>query len=114
MSIPPKSALAWFACGILVVPNPTTAGDASVSRAPYIQMASPDAATVVWRTQGAIRPVVRYGASPDELDQRTLKGAITVRVSPDRTDSAEPRLHSAPVGTFQYEARLSGLTPATQ
>lgn len=86
---------------------------AALSRPPYVQMASPDAVTVVWRTRGASRPVVRFGEAPDRLDREASGDAVTVRVSPDHPDPALPRLHSAPPGTFQYEARLTGLAAAT-
>ena len=40
-----------------------------LSRAPYLQLSTPESMTVVWRTAGAIRPVVRFGLTPDRLDQ---------------------------------------------
>jgi hypothetical protein len=98
------------------------------SRAPYLQFASPTLMHVVWRTEGPIRPVVRYGPEPGRLTHRTRAGDIETRAALGADDASVParwvplrtrehlqlpRLHSAPVGTFQYEARLQDLEPAT-
>lgn len=84
---------------------------------------------VVWRTEGPIEPVVRYGIERDDLNERVRGGSILARASLG-TNGQEmlprwkalrtsgnlglPKLHSAPIGTFQYEARLSGLKPDTR
>ncbi len=83
---------------------------------------------VVWRTVGPIEPVVRYGKELGNLDQEVRVASIDVRFSPGAKDQkiaprwealrtpenlALPKLHSAPVGTFQYEARLKDLEPDT-
>ena len=96
------------------------------ARLPYVQASSPDRIHVLWRTDGPIRPVVRWGSRPDRLDRVVSPEAIVVRASlgtqgqsvPTRWQSlrtpenlALPKLHSAPVGTFQYEARIDGLDP---
>ena len=81
---------------------------------------------IVWRTEGPIDPVVRYGKEQGTLDKEA-RGAV-VRASlggngtpvlprwePLRTPAnlALPKLHSAPVGTFQYEVKLKDLETET-
>ena len=97
-------------------------------RAPYLQFASPTRMHVVWRTEGTVDAVVRYGKELGKLDREVRGGAIEVRFSPGAKDQpiparweplrtpanlALPRLHSAPVGTFQYEADIRDLEPET-
>lgn len=113
-----------FALGAGAV-NPT----AGFSRAPYVQMATPNSITVVWRTEGPVVPVVRFGKSPNQLDQQAGGPALVTRAALGTNGQAIlpkwtalrtrgnlklPRLHSAPVGTFQYEVKLTGLTPDTR
>ncbi len=97
------------------------------ARAPYVQLATPHSIAVVWRTDGPITPVVRFGRTVEQLDQKVTSASIVTRVSLT-TNKAElkvlqekqpelfrlPKLHSAPAGLFQYEARLTGLEPNTQ
>jgi acid phosphatase type 7 len=100
---------------------------APFSRAPYLQFASPSLMHVVWRTVGPIEPVVRFGKEPGKLDKVAQSvatsaslGAKGKPVPPQwealRTPAnlALPKLHSAPVGTFQYEAKIAGLEPETR
>ena len=76
---------------------------------------------VVWRTAGPIAPMVRFGTELNALTATVPPEAIVRRASlgtaaqilPPRWASLRtpenlklPKLHSAPVGTFQYEARL--------
>ncbi len=83
---------------------------------------------VAWRTEGPVEPVVRFGKDLANLDKEVRGAGIVVRASlgtkgqpiparwePLRTaeNLALPKLHSAPVGTFQYEARLKDLEPET-
>src|SRR5687768_1875976 len=88
-------------------------GAATVSRAPYVQMATPDSAVVVWRTASDSKPAVRYGKSPEALDQKVEAGeSIVVRVpGPSDEPATLPRLTGAREGTRQYEARITGLEP---
>jgi hypothetical protein len=90
-------------------------GAATVSRAPYVQMATPDSAVVVWRTASDSKPAVRYGKSPESLDEKVEAGeSITVRVpGPSDEPATLPRLTGAREGTRQYEARITGLEPNT-
>jgi hypothetical protein len=92
----------------------------NVVRGPYVQLATPRSIFVVWRTHGPINPVVRFGVAPERFDRRVGREATIVRVAlstnvndPLRTTENRmlPKLHSAASGTFQYEARLTGLTP---
>jgi acid phosphatase type 7 len=102
---------------------------APFSRSPYLQFASPSLMHVVWRTEGPIEPVVRFGKDAKNLDQEVRGAGIVVRASlgakgqtiPPRWEAlrtpanlALPKLHSAPVGTFQYEAKLKDLETDTK
>jgi acid phosphatase type 7 len=126
---------AALAAALFCLPE-TRAQDRPVfARAPYLQMATTNSIYVVWRTEGPITPVVRYGKSPDRLTSELSYVSpdsgtgIVVRVSlgdkkkpvPSRWQQFRTeenlqlrQLHSAPVGTFQYEARLMGLEPNTR
>jgi acid phosphatase type 7 len=99
------------------------------ARAPYLQFATTNSIHVVWRTQGPIVPVVRFGEKLDSLEQAVPPAQIVVRAAlgnetqtvPARWEGLRteqnlklPPLHSAPVGTFQYEAKLTGLHPSTR
>ena len=98
------------------------------SRAPYLQFASPTLMHVVWRTEGPIDPVVRYGKDRTSLDKEVRGAGVIARaslgakgqpVAPKwealRTpaNALLPKLHSAPVGTFQYEVTIKDLEPET-
>jgi hypothetical protein len=98
-----------------------------LARGPYLQFATTNSIHVVWRTEGPSLPVVRFGKQLNALNQRSEEvvtrvslGAegsqISPRWAPLRTKEnlALPKLHSAPIGTFQYEARLTGLEPNTR
>ncbi len=72
---------------------------------------------MVWRSDVATHPVVRYGKSWQNLDQSETKG-LALKVS-GGVEVADPRLryarlHSAPDGTRQYEMRVTGLEPDTR
>lgn len=88
-----------------------------IARGPYLQLATPNSIFVVWRTETDIQPVVRFGLSPAKLD-RQVKGAdIITRYGTTNRVLPGPRigrLHSAPNGTWQFEARIAGLRPDTQ
>ena len=96
-------------------------------RAPYVQFATPTSIVVVWRTVGPVQPVVRFGKTVAKLDQTSTENNIVTRVALTtnkvelaKLDEANPellrlpRLHSAAVGLYQYEVRLTGLTPDTR
>lgn len=98
------------------------------ARAPYLQFASPNLMHVLWRTWGPITPVVRFGTNLNSLTDTVPVQSIVTRASLGKdsqsisgrwaslrtTDNLKlPKLHSAPVGTFQYEAKLASLQPST-
>jgi hypothetical protein len=97
------------------------------ARAPYVQLATHQSIVLVWRTDGPITPSVRYGRAPDALDMVVDPSGLVTRVALSTNKNevsalAErvpgllqmPKLHSAPVGLFQYEVKLTGLTPDTR
>ncbi|HVF09556.1 MAG TPA: metallophosphoesterase [Abditibacteriaceae bacterium] len=86
------------------------ARDKPALRAPYLALGTPQSMTVVWRTDGAIQPVVRIGATPQQLNRAITGNAIKART----LGAANEPLSAAPPNTFQYEATISGLTPATK
>jgi hypothetical protein len=96
-------------------------------RGPYLQFATTNSIHIVWRTEGPTLPVVRFGKQLNALNQRSTEvitrtslgaegSTIPAKWAPLRTKEhlALPKLHSAPIGTFQYEARLTGLEPGTR
>lgn len=101
-----------------------------ICRGPYLQCATPYSIHIVWRTEWErITPVIRFGKTPTTLDRivtgkdvvikaslQTNKNSNLERLIPLRTRAnlSLPKLHSAPPGTFQYEALVSGLEPATR
>lgn len=105
------------------------------SRAPYLQFSTTNSIYVVWRNEGPIKPVVKFGKSLNRLTSELSKisetsgTGIVVRVSLGTNSESIPakwrslrteenlklrKLHSAPVGTFQYEARLMDLAVNTK
>ena len=105
------------------------------SRAPYLQFSTTNSIYVVWRTAGPITPVVKWGKSLSNLGNELSYVSpdsgtgIVVRASlGDKKESVPSKwqqyrteenlklrkLHSAPVGTFQYEARIMELSPDTK
>ena len=114
----------WFSSTAVLAANPKP----PLSRSPYIQAASPTQIHVLWRTEGPIQPVVRWGSRPDQLDRTVPLESIVTRANfgtngqtllprwqalRTTNNLALPKLHSAPVGTFQYEAKIEGLSPDT-
>lgn len=95
------------------------AEDVKIIRGPYPQAAAPDAIHLVWRVRQNSNPIVRYGLSPDKLDQHTAEDAVKIRrlaaesESTESTGGATP-LSAAPPETRQYEAHLTGLLPNTK
>jgi hypothetical protein len=129
---------ALAAAGLLTMTAALSAAELerpSFSRTPYLQFSTTNSIYVVWRTAGPIKPVVKFGKAMNRLNSelsyvsdKTTTG-IVVRASLGDRKEAMPskwqqfrteenlklrKLHSAPIGTFQYEARLWGLTPATK
>jgi hypothetical protein len=124
----------WFAVqclggeAVAAAALPRAATSENFARAPYLQFATPNTMHVVWRTWGPIEASVRFGTNLDALTQTDVRQALVRRaslgtegqaISPQwaRFSTPEnrrlPKLHTAPEGTFQYEACLSNLYPAT-
>ena len=92
------------------------------SRMPYLQMSGPESMVIVWRTKQAMTPVIRYGMYLEDLDlkcegesivvKRKLKDLLRVAGPPPKSETLP--LYSAPDGTYQYEAYLTGLSPSTR
>jgi hypothetical protein len=104
---------------------------AALSRGPYLQKASTDSVVIVWRTDGATHPVVRFGDTPSTLTNQVPPDAITLRAAVDVSGPAGmPRLYQEPPedlskreadhnpstapNTHQYEARVAGLPANTK
>jgi hypothetical protein len=108
-------ALAIYAAVAL---EPAHHGANVFSRAPYVQLSTHESIFVVWRTESKIEPVVRYGLSADKLDREVNGSAIVTRLATTNKEVKLPKgvfkLHSAPDGTYQYEAKVSALKPDTQ
>lgn len=85
-------------------------------REPYVQLTTPNSAVLVWRTNTVTVPVVTYGPSLTNMPNTVPSSAIVIRV--DETNAVEPpevpRLFTATPGTYQYEAKITGLAPDTR
>jgi hypothetical protein len=85
-----------------------------LTRGPYLQLSTPSSISIIWRTVGETKPVVRYGLDAAHLDQTLQDSAIRVRRVPKEGEAPnELSLHSAPAGTVQYDATVAGLEPDT-
>jgi len=89
----------------------------AVTRGPYLQLSTDESVVVVWRTDFATAPVVRFGESWENLNKREAKDfalKVAAGVEIDETRIRFARLHSAPEETRQYEMKLSGLKADTR
>ncbi len=88
---------------------------ATLTRGPYLQLATPNSIAIVWRVVGNTIPSVRYGRDANQLENEwKQRDGVILRLSPDQPrDPEHPRLHSAPANTMQIEAHLTGLEPNT-
>ena len=118
--------LSVFAAAFLHLPL-VARSEPTLARGPYLQFATPQSVHVVWRTEGPTLPVVRYGKKLDALTERSAEVVTRASLGAEgaqipakwvalrtKENLSLPKLHSAPVGTFQYEARLAGLEPNTR
>jgi hypothetical protein len=81
----------------------------SITRGPYLQLASESGITIAWRTDGAMeKPRVVIREESGGVFQ-TVEGAAVVA----RGLSGDNKLNTAPAGTVQYEATVTGLKPQT-
>lgn len=96
-----------------------------LSRAPYLQQSTENSIVIVWRTVGATEPIVRYGESPDTLNNTISDAAISIRTSVDVSTTGESsplyddpkeeeKKNSTALNTYQYEAHLTGLAPGSK
>ena len=88
-----------------------------LSRAPYLQLSSENSIHLAWRTTHKSVPSIRFGLSKSNLDQSVRPEDIIVRrtLKDGKGESGltPPPLHTAPRGTYQFEAKLAGLKPDT-
>ena len=126
-----------FLCTIVVVfgLSARAAEESAFARAPYLQFSTTNSIYVVWRTAGPIKPVVKWGKTLKSLNNEVSHispdtgTGIVVRVAlGDKKEAVSSKwqqyrteenlklrkLGSAPLGTFQYEARLFGFDPETK
>ena len=83
---------------------------AQFSRAPYVQLATENSIYLAWRTTSPMQPTIRYGTSPDQLNQSCPANNIILRTT--SKNSPNP-LHTAPPNTRQFEAKITSLKPDT-
>ena len=128
----------WMGAGALVLAFTTLASESDqaqggppppeptnhFARSPYVQLATPTSIVVVWRTEGPVNPIVRFGGSFGNLERVGTSIVTRVSLTTNKTELARltqsspelfrlPKLHSAPFGLYQYEVRLTGLTSDT-
>lgn len=90
--------------------------NAPFTRGPYPQMATTSGVTLLWRTRSVMLPEVRVGTAPGSFQHAynidRIGARRTVADGPS-TEGLNP-LHSAPAGTIQFEAAITGLKPDTK
>lgn len=109
--------LLFLALPVFAGDDPLAARDPQgiLSRDPYVQMPTQMSAVIVWRTNAPTLAVVSYGTAPDQLNSVVFPTQMTIKLGPDVAGAPDAvRLHSAPFGTYQYEALITGLTPDTK
>lgn len=89
---------------------------AELTRGPYLQTATTEGVKIVWRMRTGDQPHVKFGKSPNPLDQALPAGTILLRRTEAEGGSpnGQSSLSSAPEGTRQYEAKVTGLMPDTK
>lgn len=95
----------------LVAAVPDAGAATELHRGPCIQNATPTSIVIVWRTEGAPEPMVRYTDAGTGAEGRSTAAATTVRgggIAPE-----DGGLAGAPASVYQVECRLDGLTPGT-
>ena len=109
-----------ISCATIHAEQPATAATetpaTAFSRQPYPQLATPSSITIVWRSRTPGSPVLHTGTREGQWTTKVTTEKMTVRRSEKDGGSSggAPLLHSAPDGTWQYEATLSGLQPDTE
>ncbi len=79
------------------------------ARDPYLQLATHQSIHLVWRTEGDIKPQVRFGTDPDRLHRLVPSHHVTTRTSDPK--SKQPLHQSVSPQIHQYEVFLDGLQP---
>ncbi|NWK55944.1 metallophosphoesterase family protein [Verrucomicrobiaceae bacterium N1E253] len=97
---------------IILLAATATLVQAKITRTPYLQLANDSSIHIVWRTDNAIQPSIRYGLSAEQLGESS-DTVLTRQTKKDNKDASTPPLFDAPKGTFQYEAKVSGLKADT-
>lgn len=86
----------------------------ALTRGPYLQLSTPSSVSIIWRTDAETQPTVQYGLDPGRLNQSLPAASILVRRVPKEGEAqGDLSLHSAPEGTVQYDAPLTGLKTGT-
>lgn len=87
---------------------------AAITRAPYLQLATDQSIQIVWRSDSANQPTIRYGSSAQQLKQSTQASQIlTRRTRKEAKNLKTTPLFDAPKGTYQFEAQIKGLKSDT-
>ncbi len=86
-----------------------TAQSAEIIRAPYLQLSTESSQTIVWRTDGKIKPEVRIGTSIEAL--AAAKSLVIEKEEVELYQGIKKK--QAKKGTVQYEVQLSELEPDT-
>ena len=102
-------SIAFFLLGAAVLP---AAPPSEFVRQPYVQLATDSSISIVWRTDKTMKPIVRWGASPEELTGFVPDAQIVTREHPSKGGS-NPLFKDAPAETRQFEASITGLKPQT-
>ena len=101
---------------VSLLPHVATASlEPVLTRGPYLQCATPQGVSIVWRLRVRTDPSVRFGTSATELKQSVPAKSIITRYTEDDLPpgSKEIPLAAAPTGTRQMEATLTGLQADT-
>ncbi|MGB0143345.1 MAG: metallophosphoesterase [Akkermansiaceae bacterium] len=102
-------ALALLLLGTTLLP---AAPPSEFVRQPYIQLATDSSISIVWRTNKALKPVVKWGASPGQLTGIVPDSNLLTRAHPS-AGGKNPLFKDAPANTRQFEATITGLKPQT-
>lgn len=100
---------------LAALPLGALAGDPILTRGPYLQCATPQGITLLWRHRIESVPGIRFGTSAASLDQAIpASGILTRRVEAELPPGSKVTpLAAAPPDTRQMEATLTGLQPDT-
>ncbi len=87
-----------------------SSAEVAITRGPYLQLAHESGVTIAWRTSGAMAdPRVIIRKMDDDAALQVKSGDILAR-----SLAGGEKLSTAPAGTVQYEATVTGLKPQTR